>query len=295
MIERTYWRFTTFKSLTDTRATAHQCHFHDLVKGFLTSPGGNLVSEKKTLPLWSPTEFKQGRRARANATDIYFLVYDIDDGMTPFDTWRLFSDYHVLAHTSFSHKPQHHKYRIILPLQNPIPARNWGRASQAAQELWDSVVGRGTPDQAALHDRARVYFRYGIPTPPNEEMLAEDPLNPLMYHKTAWSTKSPLDLTYDHITEPTPRQPRKPVKARAHQNGKAAMSEVMEDPTFRLAVAHKVGATIQENNARYIRCPGCGRDSVHFSIDISVPGSYKWPTCNHLNRCAWWGRFEDLI
>jgi len=292
--ERTSWRFTTFPSLTDTRTRDHISDFPTLVKGFLTSPGNKTVNEKRQLSLWSPTEFKQGRRARANAAFIYFLVFDMDDGVAPFDSWRLFTDFHVLAHTSYSHKPQHHKYRIILPLQNPIPARDWSRASQAAQDLWDTIVGRGTPDQAALHDRARAYFRYGIPSPPSDDMLASDPLNPLQYHQTAWSMGTPLDLTYDHITEPEPR-PRQPVKARAHSNGKAAMSEVMLDPSFRLAVAHKVGATIQDNHARYIKCPGCGRDSVHFSIDITIEGSFKWPTCNHLNRCSWWGRFEDLI
>lgn len=290
---RLFWKLTTFTNLRDTKAHEHTMTFTQLCKGFTVRFGDTFVPEKQMLPLWSPTTFNNGRRSGQNADEIHFLVFDIDDGFTPFDTWRLFHEYHVIAHTSYSHKPHHHKYRIILPLLHPIPATDWNRASVAAKGVWDVIVGAGEPDPAALNDRARAYFRYGIPTPASPEMTAQHPLFPSNYHQTAWNVGRPFDLKYDHITV------KEPVKRKyipkVYSNGKASISEVMMDPSFRLAFANKAGANIQGNEARYIKCPSCSRNSVHFSLDPAIPTTYKWPTCNHVNSCGWWGRFEELL
>ncbi len=293
MNTRTTWRLSTFNNLLNTQSENHTMTFAQLCKGFTTTPGGLFIKEKQKLPLWSPTIFRNQKRSGQNADRIYFLVYDIDDGFTPFDTWRLFHEYHVIAHTSFSHKPHHHKYRIILPLLNPIPAYDWNRASVAAKALWDVIVGAGEPDSSALNDRARAYFRYGVPMTPSPEMTAHHPLFPSNYHQTAWNVGRPFNLEYEHVTVKEPV--KKKYVPKVYSNGKAAISEVMMDPNFRLAFANKAAATIQSNEARYIRCPQCGRNSVHFSLDPSIPTSYKWPTCNHANSCGWYGRFEELL
>lgn len=290
---RTYWRFTTFSNLRDTRAVEHCLTFDKLVKGFTTIPNKTLTKEKKDLPLWSPTTFTGNRRAGKNANYIYFLVFDIDDGFTTFDTWRLFHEYNVIAHTSFSNRPQWNKYRIILPLEEPVPAKDWARASVAAKNVWEGIVGVGEPDSSALNDRARAYFRYGIPMPPSEEMTAHHPMHPVNYHRTAWNVGKPFRLEYEHIVVQEPV--RKKYVPKVYSNGKAAISEVMMDPQFRLAFANKAGASIEGNEARYITCPQCNRNTVHFSIDPSIPTTYKWPTCNHVNSCGFWGRFEDLL
>ena len=296
------WKLSTFKSLTNTKATTQLGHFHDIRKALLTPWSRLNIKEKKQLPLWSPTVFRNDRRSGANAHALYFLVYDLDDGLTSFDTWRLFHKYLVMAHTSFSHRPQHHKYRIILPLANPIPATEWERASQAALDMWKSMVGRGEPDLGALHDKARAYFRYGIPHP-ESNIMADHPMFPNNYHQTAWSIGDPLDLKYDHIKikrmdlllsgiRPKSVKYNKP---RVYSNGKTALSEVMMSSAFRSSMAVQCGGTVQGNQVRYVTCPGCGRKSVYFSIDLTLPSATKWPTCNHLNKCGWWGRFEDLL
>lgn len=287
------WQFSTFRTLTDIHATRHQMTFEQLVKGFTTPVNNRTINDKKDLPLWSPTVFNQDKRSGSNAICINFLVFDIDDGMTPFDTWRLFHEYTLIAHTSYSSKPHHHKYRIILPLANSIPVADWNRASHAANEMWDKIVGRGSPDFNALHDKARAYFRFAMPSPASSEMHAHHPLFPPNYHDFAWHIGTPLDLKYDHIQIAQPK--KKVYTAKVYSNGKAAISEVMMDPQFRYAIAQKCGANIEGSEARYMQCPNCKRDSVHFSLDPAIPGTYKWPTCNHVNSCGWWGRFEELL
>lgn len=243
------------------------------------------VGSKDSVSLWSPTVFS-GTRSRANAVSVGMLVYDIDDGIAPVDSWRLFHKNMVLCHTSYSHKANHHKYRIILPLYEPIPAEDWPRASIAAKEYWDHIVGRGEPDSKALKDVARIYYRYAIPR--NQYTAG----HPLKYLHTDWFHYGDLlKLEYKHVDLVEPSKSIKPYKI----NGKRSMQDVVLDKSFRIAAAEKLGARIVGNEARYITCPNCNRKSVHFSIDLSFPQSYKWPTCNHDGKCKYWGNFEDLL
>lgn len=279
-----------FDSLTNTRVKPTIMTLDSFAAWLTTTKGKH--TDKKSLPLWSPTVFSSEYRSKSGAQEITCLVYDIDDGISPFDTWRLFASYYVIAHTSFSHKPNYHKYRIVLPLAKPIPVADWSRAYQAAQNLWDSVVGKGTPDQSALHDAARVYFRFALPV--NAEGIADaHPMATHHWHKCAVHKANLLDLDYTHIEikeiKPEPKFVRK------YSNGKGSLRDAFEDMRVRRAIAVQVSAQIQNNEARHIKCPKCNRQSVHFSIDLQMPGSTKFPTCNHVNSCGFWGQFADII
>jgi len=283
-------QISMFDSLTNTRVKRTALTIDGLAQ-WLTSTSGK-HTDKKALPLWSPTIFASENRSKNGAKEITCLVYDLDDGITAFDTWRLWTDFFVIAHTSFSHKPHHNKYRIVLPLAKPIPATDWSRAYQAAQHLWDSVVGRGIPDQSALHDAARVYFRFALPV--NKDGIDDDhPLASHKWHKCAVHKANLLDLDYTHIEikeiKPEPKFVRK------YSNGKGSLRDAFEDVTVRKAIAVQVSAQIQNNEARHIKCPKCNRQSVHFSIDLQMPGATKFPTCNHVHSCGFWGKFADII
>ena len=255
------------------------------IQSLLTPVTG--VSKKDSVPLWSPTIFN-GNRSGDNAYQISMLVYDMDDGVVPFSSWRLFGDHCVLAHTSFSHTPQYHKYRIILPLEKPIPARDWSRASIAALRLWKDVVGRGEPDPKALKDIARMYYRYSIPL--SGDLPKGDPRRAEEYHQAHFVAGPLLNLDYSCIEEP------KKVQIREYKiTEKVSMEDVMLDSSFRAAIADRLGAKIVSNAAKGIICPSCGRPDVVFSIDLAMPNSIKWPKCNHENKCKWWGSFEMLM
>lgn len=240
------------------------------------------VREKKSLPLWSPTIFA-GNRSGANAIEISCLVFDLDDGTDW--AWRLgWDEYHYIAHTSFSHSEQVHKWRIILPLEEPVIATDWKRASQAAKQLWDKVVGEGEPDSSALTDCARMYYRYATPA------RGDNHLQAAKAHKGSKF----LRLDYSHI----PKEEKKP---RYHRwvsrkpGAKVGIEALFHNPEFRMGIASKVGASINGNVARDILCPQCGKREVYFSIDPSLPHAVLWPHCNRANKCQWWGRLEDLI
>ena len=248
------------------------------------------VTSKDSIPLWSPTIF-DGTRSGANAKEIGFLVYDIDDGVAPVSSWRLFADCVVICHTSFSHSPQHHKYRIIIPLEQPIPARDWDRASIAGKQYWDSVVGRGEPDPKALKDVARIYYRYALPL--SQPGLEEwDPRRAKYIHKSvSWDDQPLLNLDYSHIEIKKPEYKARPLP----KTGKVRLDDAVLDSGFRGMIADKLGAKVVNNNAKNITCPNCGRPDVFFSIDLALPNSQRWPKCNHQNSCGWWGPLSSLL
>ena len=121
------------------------------------TPISSCADDKRSVTLWSPTTFN-GSRSGENATEISCLVYDVDDGLTPMTVWLKFArNYNCIVHSSFSHKPEHHKFRIILPLASPIPADHWDRAHLAALELWSNTIGTRCPSKDDLKAAAKLY------------------------------------------------------------------------------------------------------------------------------------------
>lgn len=280
-------KISLFPNIKANEPTIFSGNIETIAKGLLADSGCG-ATPKNQLPLWSPTLF-EGTRNSKNAQFITCLVYDLDDGLTPFDTWRLFTDWALIAHTSFSHKPQYHKYRIILPLKQVVPADEWDRASKWGLQLWNKVVGRGEPDPKALKDRARIYFRYALPF---SDLSLDDPQHPANYFQTAESLDAPLlDLDWRSI----PKEELKSEPRFQARRGPITVEALELDTRFRERIASQVGSKIVGNTARYIRCPRCGENSVYFSIDLDMPSSVRWPQCNHKNSCQWWGSLKDLL
>jgi len=76
---------------------------------------------KKDFRLWAPLLFVPGgKRDAADVLHVSCLVLDYDDG-TPIDeandVWRPW--FHII-HTTWSHRPEHPKFRVVLPLARPV-------------------------------------------------------------------------------------------------------------------------------------------------------------------------------
>ncbi len=288
------FRFCLFDGKFDNKPK-HYSRGIDLIGQSLTKPVPGVG--KDNLPLWSPAIYKEGEtRKKSAVNEITMLVFDMDDGHAPIDSWRLFSEWTVICHSSYSHSPAHHKYRIILPLKKPIPITDWNRAAKAATQLWIERVGRGEPDQKALKDPARMYYRYSVPDASQFEV--SDPMNPWQYHQAHFHQAYDgegmdiyLDLDYSHIEDDPP--PPDPIYR--DEKGRVDINDAHLDTGFRQAAAGRLSARIYDNEARHMSCPGCGKNSVHFAISLSYPGVSKWAQCNHQNSCGWWGSVGDLL
>ena len=279
--------FDTIRTTTPSKKSVSMGNF---IKS-MSTPSSNGHKSKSELPLWSPTVFN-GRRSGANAIEVSCVVFDMDDGLSPFESWKKFKQagYTVIAHTSASHKIDHPKYRVILPLETPIPAEDWAKAWRAGVELWMVLVGAGAPDDKAIKDVARVYYRYAIP---KSDLSEDDYHHPSKIQESASYSGFLLDLEYSHIQ--IPQIVHTPIKRNEDNTPvDATLRDAMMDTTLRYSIALQSGQ-ISGNNCKFIICPGCNRESVYFSIDINIPNATKYPTCNHRNTCGWWGQLHDLI
>lgn len=286
----TRYTITLFDSIRQRNPRVVEMSLEDVARG-LTTPVHRAINDKSNLPLWSPTFFN-GTRSTSNAVSISFLVYDMDDGDTSFDVWRLFAQrgLNVMVHTSASHSPNHHKYRVILPLSSPLPKEDWPKIWRASMELWINVVGIGIPDMKAIKDMARVYFRYGWPAKSklDGEFDESHPCHPSQYHWSGyWLGGQSLDLQYQHIQLPPP-----PKKVVVDRSKPMTMSDAMMDPQMRESHGLSRGGVVVGEYIKHVPCPSCGRRSVYWIIDPN--NGSKWAQCNRINKCGYWSSLEEV-
>ena len=135
-----------FDNLFLTEAHSKQLTFEQLVD-LLTQPGEAFrVWDKRKLPQWSPAKFKPPRRKKVNAQDASCLVLDYDDGTTierAVETWGQWS---LILHTSWSHRPEHHKFRVVLPLDQDLRKEEYPTAWRWAEEHCGHTVDRHCKD-----------------------------------------------------------------------------------------------------------------------------------------------------
>jgi len=70
--------------------------------------------------VYSNIVWENNHRKKENAilTDIDFLIFDIDDGLTIEEVHNMFNryDFKIMTLTTTSHTEEHHKFRVLIPL-----------------------------------------------------------------------------------------------------------------------------------------------------------------------------------
>ena len=99
---------------------------------------------KKDLRLWAPAHYVPGtRRESANVLSLSCLVLDYDDGIAIPEARQAWASWFHIVHTTWSHRPEHHKFRVCLPLAAPVFAGDWERVWS-----WGSAHASGRVDPA---------------------------------------------------------------------------------------------------------------------------------------------------
>ncbi len=116
------------------------------------------ISDKKDGPAWSPVNYLEGTtRHNKNVSHISMAVMDIDDG-TPLDEIiTKLSGFTCLIHSSYSHSEEKAKYRVVMPLSEPISSQAWPAAWAQINQL---IAGHNDP---ATKDAARLYYKPAKP------------------------------------------------------------------------------------------------------------------------------------
>ena len=237
---------------------------------------------KAELPAWSPTTYREGStRGLRGVSHVTCLVLDYDDGTTIGEAVETWKPWPGILHTSISHGADVPRFRVILPLLEPVPTHQW-----PAVWAWAFRHSGGTIDPKCK-DASRIYFLPSI--------RAED--SP--WEAQAWTPW--VDYLGEHIPwadelaaleAPPPVTPRPPLAVKARHRDRALAALLRSDPYARLELARQLGAaTDGETLARRVECPQCGRRDVWFPIHPARRASAQ---CNHISSCGWFGDLFTL-
>lgn len=144
--------------------------------------------------LFSPALYPPGAsRGNEAVRELTALVLDYDDGTTPDTAFAAWDGIERYLHSTFSSSPQRPKFRLVIPLHEPVPAHAWLKFWQLATE-----VAEGTPDPNCK-DPSRMFFAPAIP--------GKGPYEPIAMRADGER------LSYDLLVgEPVPAKPSKPAR-----------------------------------------------------------------------------------
>lgn len=112
------------------------------------------VERKQQADLFIAAVLKEPYICAKNVTHVTMIGLDFDDGVTfpQVTEWFRRCRFAWLAHTTFSHRPEHHKLRVLIPFAEPCPVVLW-------RSLWNWFAGqvKGYAD-AQCKDVTRRYF-----------------------------------------------------------------------------------------------------------------------------------------
>jgi hypothetical protein len=97
---------------------------------------------------WSPVSYRPGTtRGKANVDQVYMLVLDVDHTALPLD---LLEGLEYVAHTTYSHTPDDPRWRVVLPLAEPIDGSDWPMFWLRANAHFGGCVDPATKDSSRI-------------------------------------------------------------------------------------------------------------------------------------------------
>lgn len=260
------------------------------VRRDLTSPDpAEARARKARLPAWIPARFTAGaRRCSDGVADVHLLVLDYDDGSAIINERSRWAAYAHCGHTSWSHAESHHKFRIVIPLAQPVAPHWWARVFE-----WAQREARGKID-ACTRNPDRLYYL------PALQSAAQDWFS--WVHDGPWldlegpelpATALELDQqrradAMRHIRE------RRPHTDATREDARQARL-LREDPDTRASWAVARGASIRPRTSGRIAigltCPACGERSAWIAVDVVRATGAR---CNHQRTCGWVGPLSEI-
>lgn len=240
---------------------------------------------KLEAPAWSPVLYEpSAHRGRAGVRAVSCLVFDYDDGTTIEDARQPWLSHPHLVHTSWSHTEALPKFRLVLPLEHPVPSSAW-------LKTWVHAAARAAGEvDPKCKDPSRLYF---LPAVRDErtpfQFIEHDPGGAL------------LGLDWESIPDPPrPQPPRRMAAQRwASSDGRrdaARTQRLRTDPETRRRAGVELAGREQGlgGSARVtgVRCPSCGRRTVYWFVS---PERMTGAACNHINSCGWRGPLLSLL
>ncbi len=249
------------------------------------------LNGKLSVDCWSPATYPPdcARRKKASVVSVSMAVLDFDDGTTIEEAVRAWQHWDLIVHTSWGHTDESPRFRLVLPLEDPVPASHWPAAWRWLLTRWEQQAPRqesgalcGHPDPCCK-DASRIYF-----------LPALRPGQGTRFSGASQGYAGLLHIPWrDLSTTPSPRaiRPIRPVEVSPRHRDWTIRRRLDEEPAARRALGHVLEGAVGSELVRHVRCPQCGQPSVWWAIQ---PERRRTATCNHRQSCGWWGWLFDL-
>lgn len=312
-------------SLFRNKFSVNPIQFEGIAHGnFLRINKPRLVPSKEAAPLFSPAIYREGgKRCIKDVLYITALVFDYDTGIERIDHHSIRGsviERHVwYTYTTFSHDPKKPKWRLVIPLKNPVKREDWKRAWIAACEM----IAADLPQLKDQHDisckdPSRMYYLPAVH--PDRLKLYERSINVKcqnIFDDPRYEDF--LDLNWDMI--PTEEEEKREIKKRVianrkkhamkYANKKPSLNDHKKmirdsldiDPSARSICGERLGGIIKSDRIVGIDCPQCHRKTVYFypATVISYNAeSKRWigavgpVRCSHRNNCGYVDSLKNL-
>lgn len=249
---------------------------------------------KRRAPCWSPANYVPGTtRAIANVIEVSALVLDFDSGLPMDEALVPWAGHELLLYTSWRHKPEHPKYRLVLPLAAPVAGAQW-------TALYLDILAQQAPQaDRKCQDPSRIFFLPAVGAGGPHQVLHQAGAF-LDLADRAELTSARHALEEQAARRPAQREAaiyrhRPPRREDSAQREDRARHLLSTDPGAREQIGLRLGGRcVQRARGPVIEgvaCPQCGRPSVWWPLS---PSSVRSALCEHRNTCGWMGSLFDL-
>lgn len=280
------WSVSLYRGAMDAEPALSRMGWVSLVRLFTDFRPFPEDRDKRKLPAWSPATLRPGtRRGNDNVDEVSCIVLDYDDGTPVDDAVAPWTEWAFIVHTSWSHTAELAKFRLVVPLARPVPAKAW-------RWVWSWAASRAAGKiDGACKDASRLYF---LPARRGEGPTMSRVQEGAFCDPEWWAQSPESWAAAGRSTEALAARIRLVERPSTVSWGKGvheARHRLKVDPEARRRAADLLGAATTSERAWGIPCPRCGRNSVWFLLE---PDRMASAACNHRNSCGWFGWIDEL-
>lgn len=241
-----------------------------------------IAEAKDAAPLWSPTDYPpQACRGAVNVRALSAIVLDYDAGTDPdaaAHRWRAVAH---AVHSTWSYDGRLPKFRVVVPLAEPVDAARWARVLAWA---W----ARSAPGyDERCRDPSRLYYVASVRAEdaPHFGWRHDGPLCRVPDALPPTREELELQRRRDRPQPPMPRGERL-------ADARARREALNTDSALREAAGLALGGRVEGSYVRRVTCPSCGRPSVWWPLE---PLGHPQAMCSHRRSCDWRGWLDRLL
>lgn len=247
------------------------------------------IKVKQNIPMWSPAHFVDGYRKKSNVTNVHWFVADVDDGTDYFTTCDKLkrADWLFFAHCTWSWSCNLQKFRVALPLQDPIPAKHWSVCWDKAADWFENLTGCKL--DVSTKDSSRAYAVSAHEKRQLPPFIVNDGhhLNLLAHCKDEIEYQDKQQMLKTKLRA-RQAQLNASSNSRFQNQNNAINQQYTLTHSDKLALANRLGARLDGQYAKKMTCPQCQRQSLWFSLQGFIA------QCNHKNSCGYQTHLKHL-